>query len=388
MKIVHICLASSFYDGYSYQENVLPKYHRKLGNDVTVIASMTTMGENGVVKQFQKSETYWNSDSVKVIRLEYKKGIPALNRLLRYYRGLSQTLEAEKPDVIFIHNCQFRSIKDLAKYLKVNNNVKVYVDNHVDQYNSASNWLSKNILHKIIWRRSAKMIEPYTAKFFGVTPGRVKYLVETYKIPVGKTELLVMGADDEVIRNIRREEIRRIVRNRHGIDGEGLLMISGGKIDHNKRQILLLMEAFQKIASEKVTLLIFGSVTNEMRERVLKLADGQKVKYLGWIGADDIYEYFLASDLGVFPGGHSVLWEQAVGTGLPCVFRYWEGMDHIDLGGNCRFLYLDSVDEIAGTLSKIIKDKTTIQQMKEIAMKEGRKRFSYSDIAKRSLEIN
>ena len=37
MKIVHLCLCSFFPDNYSYQENLLPKYHKRLGYDVEVI---------------------------------------------------------------------------------------------------------------------------------------------------------------------------------------------------------------------------------------------------------------------------------------------------------------------------------------------------------------
>ena len=34
-----------------------------------------------------------------------------------------------------------------------NPNVKIFVDNHADFSNSATNWLSLEILHKKIWKR-------------------------------------------------------------------------------------------------------------------------------------------------------------------------------------------------------------------------------------------
>ena len=49
MRITHLCLACFFPDGYSYQENMLPKYHKKLGHDVSVIASLQTFDKNGKV---------------------------------------------------------------------------------------------------------------------------------------------------------------------------------------------------------------------------------------------------------------------------------------------------------------------------------------------------
>ena len=49
MKIVHLCLASFYPDNYSYQENLLPKFHKELGYDVEVIASTQSFDEYGKV---------------------------------------------------------------------------------------------------------------------------------------------------------------------------------------------------------------------------------------------------------------------------------------------------------------------------------------------------
>src|SRR5690606_17293733 len=106
------------------------------------------------------------------------------------------------------------------------------------------------------------------------------------------------------------------------------------------------------------------------------LADGEKIKYIGWIDSNDSYNYFAASDLGVFPGRHSVLWEQAVGSGLPCIFKYWEGTTHVDLGGNCIFLYKDTVSEIKASIEKVINTKS-YRKMKLIAEEKGMVEFSY-----------
>ena len=58
----------------------------------------------------------------------------------------------------------------------------------------------------------------------------------------------------------------------------------------------------------------------------------------GWQDADAIYNIFLASDLAVFPGTHSVLWEQAASCGLPIVAQHWGGMEHININGNAMLV--------------------------------------------------
>ena len=71
----------------------------------------------------------------------------------------------------------------LKKGQKTHKNVIVFADNHADFLNSATNWISKNILHKIIWRYYAQMLVPYVKKFYGVLPARVDFLKEVYNIP-------------------------------------------------------------------------------------------------------------------------------------------------------------------------------------------------------------
>lgn len=39
MKIVHICVTGIWGEQYAYQENLLPRYHRKMGHDVTIVAA-------------------------------------------------------------------------------------------------------------------------------------------------------------------------------------------------------------------------------------------------------------------------------------------------------------------------------------------------------------
>src|SRR5699024_10703707 len=171
--------------------------------------------------------------------------------------------------------CQFLDMQIVVKYLEENPQVRVYVDNHADFSNSASNWLSKNILHKKIWRKSAQLIEPYTEKFYGVLPARVDFLKNIYKIPSNKVDLLVMGADDEKVEEAATEKSRMIVRKKFNIRKDDFLIVTGGKIDKAKRQVLNLMNVVAKLNDSKVKLIVYGSVIPEMQEQVNRLAQNK-----------------------------------------------------------------------------------------------------------------
>lgn len=384
MKIVHLCLGCFFPDNYSYQENMLPKFHKQLGYSVEVIASLISFDTNGKGIYLEKGGSYINEYGIPVTRLDNKKPIKLYRKLKRYI-GTYAALEKAKPDILFIHGCQFLDMDIVVKYLRENPKIKVYVDNHADFSNSATNFISRNLLHKILWRHTAHMIEPFTKKFYGVLPARVEFLKKIYKIPSSKVSLLVMGADDEKIIDTQKKHAREYVREKYGIGPNDFLIMTGGKIDAWKTQTLLLMEAVASINIENLKLIVFGSVTPELKARVASLADGSKVQYIGWVKSEQSYDYWSAADLAVFPGRHSVFWEQVAGMGIPMVCKYWEGTTHIDVGGNVVFLKEDSKESIKRELLRIVGTPSIYESMKSVA-NIGKIKFSYKDIADRSIK--
>jgi 1,2-diacylglycerol 3-alpha-glucosyltransferase len=385
MKIVHLCLGCFYPDNFSYQENMLPKFHKELGYEVEVIASLVTFDKNGKGALMPQGCIYQNEYDIKVTRLNYKKPTVLYKKLKRYI-GTYHAIENSNPDIIFIHGCQFMDIDIVVKYLKYHPNVRVYVDNHADFSNSATNWMSKNILHKRLWKICAHLIEPYTIKFYGVLPARVDFLVNVYRLPEEKCELLVMGADDDLVKQAKNSEVIEEIREKFGISSEDFLITTGGKIDKWKTQTFLLIQAVKKINNPKVKLIVFGSVVDEYKKEMNTLCNNNGIFYIGWIEPAESYRYFASSELVVFPGRHSVFWEQVAGQGIPMLVKKWAGTTHIDFEGNVSFIDNDSIDEIAEKLKEIINDNQKYKEMKQKA-EEISSIFSYKDISRRSIEI-
>lgn len=376
-------LACFYVDNYSYQENYLPKYHKAAGHDVEIVASRISFNKDGLpgCLPWKMCAPHLNEYGIPVTRLDYKKG--RYNRRMRHFVGLQEELDRVQPDLIFIHGVQFCDIRIVANYCKKHPQVKVFADNHSDFSNSATNWASKHILHRIYWRWCAHKINKYVTRFYGVLPARVDFLINEYKLPKEKIELLVMGGDDESIVAAAKPEVRQEIRAKYGLQDDDFVIMTGGKIDPFKTQTLLLMEAVRQISNKKVKLIVFGSVVPELKDKVNRLCDGEKVQYVGWIKAADSYAMFTAADLVVFPGRHSVFWEQVAAQKIPMVVKYWDGTTHVDRGGNVRFLHQDSVAEIYTTLEKIIDGDYA--EMK-VAAEQAGPHFLYSKIAKRSIE--
>lgn len=384
MKIVHLCLSCFYIDDYSYQENMLPKYHVLQGHDVTVIASLVSFNTQGQLYQLPEESVKTTKDGYKVIRVDYRKPFYKLNRFIRSYNNTYKLLETEKPDILFLHDFSFMDITEVIKYIKKNNTIKVFSDCHTDYINSAQTWFSKNIFHHFIWRYYGKILSKYTTKFYGVTPLRCDFLRDAYKIDPKKIELLVMGVDDELLEKKDRNVIKRDYIKKLGIAQDDFIIVTGGKIDL-KKNIHLVLEAVINLNRDKVKLIVFGTVSPEMKQIIDEFLLNDCIIFVGWQNADTILDYFILADLIIFPGTHSVLWEQSVGVGTPSLFKYWEGMTHVDLGGNCEFLYKDSSEEIKEVINNILTEENKYENMKKAAMTKRLKQFSYSEIAKRAI---
>lgn len=381
MKIVHICLSCFYVDGMGYQENILPKYHAE-DNDVFIITSDFAFDSLGQKIKKTKKE-YYNEYGilVKVLDKSHRYGFYS-----RYndYKDLYKTLCELNPDIIFCHGGQFVALKDVIKYCKKNSKVKLFIDQHGDYYNTPVDSLRKRLGQSLIYGYWMRKAQKYTSMFWGVTPWRCDYLSDVYGIRKDKIALLPMGGDDEKINFSDQKNISSKIRKEFNISENDLLIVTGGKINSEKR-IDVLMQAVAELDLDNLKLLVFGQANENIAPQIQSLSQNRNIRYIGWIPADDVYNYFLASDLAVFPGTHSVLWEQACACGVPCVFRDWKGMHHVDVGGNAVFIQQGSKEEMISVLKELYFNRDNLSKMKSIAVNKAVPMFSYRRIAQKSI---
>ena len=94
---------------------------------------------------------------------------------------------------------------------------------------------------------------------------------------------------------------------------------------------------------------------------------------------------FAISNLVVFPSTHSVYWEQVAGQGIPMIVKRWKGIEHINLGGNVLFLDEVSEKSMIQKIKSVIENAELYKVMEETAKLKGKEKFSYKNIAKKSI---
>ena len=127
MKIVHIAPKAIYNDYWGFHENLLPKYHRKLGHDVTLIVSNLSHIDKSVGKV--ECADYRLEDGIRVIRRQFKKYlIHSLTSQNSWLEVFDLLVEIE-PDYIFYHGLIGKTIYDVVKYKKNEKNKRKRKEN-------------------------------------------------------------------------------------------------------------------------------------------------------------------------------------------------------------------------------------------------------------------
>ena len=389
MKILHVHLNGPFTENWGYQENLLSEEHKKMGHDVTVITNCYTFNDAGKIVYTEPVDKILK-DGVRLIRVEkHSTFLKKYNNVFRPFKIYS-IIEKLEPDYIINHGLIGSvSAFDVIKYVKKNKNVILVADNHEDYYVGPPANTAMLKLLRFIRRKQNKVLLKHVKSIFCINPSCMLYAEKYYKIPLNRLEHLPLGSDYNLVRNLEKNNAREKFRSKHGYLADDIIVCHGGKLDTQKRT-LELVDAFEKIHKElpEVKLVIFGPVLTDINEEFsLKIKNKDYINYLGTLNTKEYYEVFMSSDIGVFPGGNSVLWQQATSCGNALIIGNEYGMNHLDVGGNIKILNSYSPEDIYNTVKEIVISSKYFN-MKKIAQKNSESFFSYESIAKNILKYS
>ncbi|MBF8808314.1 MAG: hypothetical protein IC227_08410 [Enterococcus lacertideformus] len=140
-----------------------------------------------------------------------------------------------------------------------------------------------------------------------------------------------------MIDRVKKQSIKLFPKTEIPLDTDKFVLVTIGKIDEAKREVLQLMEIIQSINKE-IILIVYGSVASSLKKTFNEKIDYCHVIYGEWLNNQEAYQAIYHSDLVVFPGRHSVYWEITAAIGKPMIVKYWEGTTHIKNKSNVLFL--------------------------------------------------
>lgn len=379
MKILHLCLANFYIDGYNYQENVLPRINKEDGHEVRIIASTETFTDNVTFGYVEPAE-YMTEYGVPIKRLPYVKlGNEMLTVKFRKYPHLYEEIKAFHPDVIMCHALSFWSLLDVIRYVKEHPEVKFYADTHAASYNSGRNWLSSNLLHRGVYRYLTQRALPYLEKFFYIGASARDFAHEYYGVPHEIMEYYPLGGN--LLEESEYRTYRTARRAELGLAPGELLLVHSGKLDVLKRTKELL-EAFAAVPELKAKLAIMGSIPAEEEQTLLPLIEAdERVVYLGWKSASELLEYLCACDLYCQPGSVSATMQNAVCCGSPVmVYPHLPYTEELDYG---NILWVKTQQDMENVLRELAEDKIDLGALREGSERCARELLDYRALAAR-----
>lgn len=359
MKIIHLCVSCFYIDNYRYQENELVREHVSAGHDVLVVASTETY-LNNLTLGYTDAAEYMGSDGARVIRLPYGGVGPFfLKKKLRVHAGLARILEDFAPDIIMFHGLCGWEIRTAARYKRKYPHVKFYADSHEDANNSAVGKLSK-LLHRFYYRPLIRGALPAIDKVLCISTETIDFCRKQYGIDPDQMEFFPLGghiADDEAYLELRSE-----VRGALGLDADKVVFIQSGKIDA-KKKLDQSIRAFSATKSEDFRFLVVGQLHSSVAEQVRALADhDDRITFLGWKSADELYGLLCAADVYVQPGSQSATMQMSLCARRPVIIadvpshapfvdgNGWKVRSENDL--RRAFAEIEASPEMLDTLSK------------------------------------
>ncbi|MCR5871123.1 glycosyltransferase [Sphingomonas sp. J344] len=254
MKIVMLC--EFFNEELEFQENLLVKYYRRHGHDVTVIASLFESVFDYYEDRAPKGGEHreYQHEGARIIKLPFRFNL--LNRV-RPYVSIRTILEEAKPDLIFVHDIM-PNLPECIAYVKANPQTRMIMDYHADYSNSGKNWVSLKILHGVIRKWYLDRARPYLQKIFPIVPAGFEFLEQVYRVPMHEMELLPLGTDLEYGVAITEAGGGAAVRKRLGIPADAFTVFTGGKLSRNRRTEHLI-DAVRRICRDDLHVIIAGA---------------------------------------------------------------------------------------------------------------------------------
>lgn len=373
MKVLHVCLVA-YLDGWGYQDNLLPDYMKKAGHEVVVVTSSNHFPnyvKSEEIEAIRAKGNDYHYNGVHIYRIKTKFNT---SNLSFYCSGLQDVLKKEQPDMIFHHGINSSSMLICWQYVKTHGSTKFFLDNHADKINESPNRIWRFLVNRIILRTCVRITSSTVCRYYGVTPGRCDYLINSYGVRKSKVSLLPIGCDTDAI-DVLSSNVEEL-RNKHCLPVNSSIIISGGKMGVDKGTVALI-EAFKTLRKERndLRLVLFGSFTDKETEKIADATEG--IYVFGWCDRTKTLELLKLSDIACWPIHHTTLIEDAVGCSIPIVVRKTSNTSHI-IEKNGEYLNTGDCKELVTAFRNILDGYDSY-------VREARRmhdKFSYNSIVK------
>jgi len=381
MKILHVCLASHYTEGLTYQDNILPDENAKDGHEVLVISDCFCYVDGSLTEVPEEEKILPNG--VRLIRKKYDHIINEfISSKVRKVSGLYDLIDNFKPDTILFHGVAGWEKLTVAKYKKQNPSIRLYIDSHEDFNNSGTNIVSYVGQYLLFNRCIVNKIKKYVDKFLYVTEDSRVFLSKAYGLKNDAMEFYPLGGhvlnDDDYFR--LREETRKSLH----ISLNSIVFLQTGKFDHLKK-LIETIKSFSLTNRSDFKYIIAGFVPEELLPELTRLMKlDPRIEYKGWINSYQLQGLLCATDVYVQPGPHQSATMQ-MSLCARCAVILHDFPSHSYIFNNNGWLIKEQ-NEVDNVFLSIENNSGQLEEMSKKSYDFAKEWLDYSKLAKRILD--
>lgn len=377
IKIMHVCLASHYTEGMTYQDNQLAEQNARDGHSVVVVSDCYTFNGSQLVEVPEEDRIL--DSGIRLIRCKYDKIINnVISSKIRKVSKLLNLIKEFSPEVILFHGAAGWEMLTVAKYRKNFPSCQLYIDSHEDFHNSGTFWLSKFFQYKIFNKIIVNRIKKYVNKFLYISEESKIFLKEMYSLSDDILEFFPLGGTvfDEDI----KDKNNKTIRNKHHLSSDDILIVHSGKLDAGKKTEMLLKSLFS-VENERLKIFIIGSIPDDMRPVLMPLIErDHRVFFIGWKSGAELVQYLCAADLYFQPGTQSATMQNAICCGAPvALFPYASHKPYINGNG----FYVENEADCINALNKILTQPKLVKEMKNNSIELAKNLLDYKKLAEK-----
>ena len=385
MRIIHV--VDYFQPQLGYQETFLAKEQAKMGHEVFVITSdrydpflysdnKRLLGESRII-----DAGLFVEDGIKIWRLNTLFEL----RYAIWMKGLESKIQELQPDVVIVHRIvKFESIR-VARLKKRLGTFKLIYDDHMSYRNTRS---PLRVLYPLFRWTFSHLIQESADALVAIADDTKDFMVEKYGIPPERITVIPLGADDKLFRF--DNDARKQVRKQLSLDAGEIVFIYTGKILPWKN-LGLLIEAVRLLKSHaniKVLMIGDGSQAHiQGLKEEIQVNNMQDIIIMhDAVPNKELYKYYSAADVAVWPFGASIGQREAMACNLPLIVS--DSLQITELADYDSVLLFRDND--ASDLAKKMETLLATEQRKEMGLKSRRyieERLSWKVIARQFLDL-
>jgi len=386
MRIVHV--VEYFHSMLGYQELFLAKEHVKAGHDVYVVtsdryhSSIYTRSMAVLIGSRVKGAGFFNESGIQVWRLKTRIELPNII----WVAGLEGKIRELKPDLVIMHGVTNLTAVRIARMKKKTGGFKLVFDDHAIPENTTG---KMRVLYPLFRWTFSRPVQKAADALVAIVPETKAFMNRKYGIPLERITVIPLGADTGLFRF--DADARLEVRKELGVKEDDTVFIYASKIIPS-RYLSVFIEATGRllVTHEKIKVLMIGSgeeqYISEMKQDVRTRELERIFVWLGAVSNEQLYRYYSAADVSVWPFGPSIGMREAMSCRLPIIIGENSRVTELVENNNGLLFREGDASDLARQMEKLL-DPELRKEMGNNGRALVEEKLSWEKIAERFIEL-